>query len=102
VQLWLLFTCHFSSLATCFGQTGQKNLLLTVKVLCFSYVVALDYVWLYGLTISFNFGVLELHVFVLWFCLICWLWLSLSVFAGVGVFFCVFYTPEDDQLGQNV
>jgi hypothetical protein len=58
--LLLLFTCHFFFIdTTCFGLTGHlqvyrllwlRNLLLTVKLLCFSYVVASDYIWLCGIT----------------------------------------------------
>jgi hypothetical protein len=59
---------------TYFGLTGHlevprllwsRNLLFAVKLFCFSHVVASDYFWLWGLTICFNVGILELHVFFL-------------------------------------
>jgi hypothetical protein len=77
VYVQLRLTIHSSFFfidTTCFSLTSHLhvyrllwlwNLLLTVKLPCFPYMVALDYIWLYGLTICFNFGVLELEVFVL-------------------------------------
>jgi hypothetical protein len=54
-------------------------------LLCLSYVVASDYIWLCGLTIRFNFGVLELHMFVLWFFFCSLAVAVLSILAGAGV-----------------
>jgi hypothetical protein len=60
---------------------------------CFFYVVASNYFWLSGLTICFNFGVLELHV-----CLTVLFGLLdvavLNVLAGAGVFCVVSHSQQ--------
>jgi hypothetical protein len=75
---------------------GYKNLLLTIMLLCFSHVAALDYVWLRGLTICFLFR-------CLWASLVCLTTLFgllavavLNVLAGVG-FCCVDGQPQHSK-----
>jgi hypothetical protein len=60
---------YFFIVVTYFGLTSHiqvKDSAAHCQAVFFSYVFASDYFWLCGLTIWFNFGVLELHVVAVW------------------------------------